>query len=225
MTILVGCERSQTITIEFRQLGHNAYSCDLQECTGGHPEWHIITDVIPILNGNCTVFTQSGEEIIVNSRWDMIIAHPPCTYMSNAGACRMYPKAGIIDEERFKKALEAKEFFMKCMNADCDKIMIENPVPLKIIGLPPFDQKIHPYMFGEPYKKGTLLWLKGLPKLIPTNVVSERKPYIQSNTSVNKGKHIGEHFAHGSNERSKTFIGIAKAIATQYSESGEVLNI
>ena len=199
MKVLVACEESQAVTIAFRKLGHEAYSCDIQECSGGHPEWHIQGDVLKNLDG-----------------WDMIIAHPPCTYMSNAGACRMYPTAGNIDTERLKKAMEAKEFFMAIMNANCEKIAIENPRPLKVVGLPECNQSIQPYQFGEPYSKLTMLWLKGLPNLTHTNVLTEWKPYIASGTSRNKGKNIGKHFANGSKERSKTFHGIASAMAQQW---------
>lgn len=200
MKVLVACEESQAVTIELRKLGHEAYSCDIEPCSGGHPEWHLQQDVT----------------LLLKEKWDMIIAHPPCTYMSNAGACRMYPTKGNIDSERLKKGLEAKEFFMKFLNSGCGKIAIENPRPLKIIGLPECDQIIQPYQFGDPFSKLTMLWLKGLPKLKHTNVLSEWKPFIQSGTSRNKGKHIGEHFATGSKERSKTFPGIAKAMAMQW---------
>lgn len=216
MRILVACEESQAVTIELRKLGHEAFSCDIIECSGGHPEWHIIGDVLPLLNGFCNFETQDRHLHAVWSKWDMIIAHPPCTYMSNAGACRMYPTKGNIDNNRLLKGLAAKEFFMKFMNADCDKIAIENPRPLKIIGLPVCNQIIQPYQFGDPFSKLTMLWLKGLNELKYTNVLKEWKPYIASGTSRNKGKTIGQHFANGSSERSKTFPGIAKAMAEQW---------
>lgn len=137
MNVLVACEESQAVTIEFRKLGHNAFSCDVIECSGGHPEWHIMQDVIPLLNGNCTFTTMDGAEHEIVGQWDMIIAHPPCTYLSNAGACRLYPKKGQIDPERYAKGLAAKEFFMQIWDADCDKIAIENPLPSKVFCVPP----------------------------------------------------------------------------------------
>lgn len=182
MKILVACEESQRVCIAFRNKGHEAYSCDLIPQSGGHPEWHIQTDVIPLINGNCIFKTADGKEHNIIGKWDLIIAHPPCTYMSKAGARWMYPKSGVLSKERYEKAMKAKEFFMKFFNADCEKIVIENPVPLKIVGLPAPTQKIQPYEFGEPYSKATLLWIKGLKKLEPTQVLSDFKPYLPSNT-------------------------------------------
>ena len=200
LKVLVACEESQAVTIEFRNLGIEAYSCDVVPCSGGHPEWHLQQDVTELLK----------------QKWDMIIAFPPCTYMSNAGACRMYPTKGNICNERLKKGMDAKEFFMLFYNCDCPKVAIENPQPLKIIGLPEPTQIIQPYMFGDPFSKKTLLWLKSLPNLEPTNILTEWRPFIESGTSRNKGKNKGVKFAQGSTERSKTFPGIAKAMAEQW---------
>ena len=174
MKVLVACEESQAVCKAFRERGHEAYSCDIIECSGGHPEWHIQGDVLPIINGYKTptdiIITQDGFAHCVPKRWDLIIAHPPCTYMSKAGARFMYLTAGVVNQERLKKALQAKEFFMQIMNADCDKICIENPTPLKVVDLPKESQVIQPYYFGHPYSKRTLLWLKGLPELKPTDM-------------------------------------------------------
>mgnify|MGYP003302375570 CR=1 FL=1 len=201
MKILVACEESQAVTIELRKLGHEAYSCDIQECSGGHPEWHIQGDVLPLLK----------------EKWDLVIAHPPCTYMSKAGARFMYLTAGNVNQERLEKALQAKEFFMKFMNADCDKICIENPTPLKIVGLPKESQVIQPYHFGHPYSKRTLLWLKGLPELKPTNILTEYTPYLPSNTGgFARGKGGSRGVAHNAKDASKTFSGIAQAMAEQW---------
>lgn len=203
MRILVACEESQAVTIEMRRLGHEAYSCDLQECSGGHPEWHLQCDALELLK----------------LRWDMIIAHPPCTYMSAAGACRMYPKAGQIDEGRLEKAMQAKAFFMALYAADCPRIAIENPRPLNCVGLPKASQHIQPYEFGEPWSKLTYLWLKGLPPLIPTEIVANHKPYVSCGTSRNKGNRekSGASRAGGAQKiRSKTFSGIARAMAEQW---------
>ena len=205
MNVLIACEESQAVCKAFRERGHNAFSCDLKPCTGGHPEWHIQGDVLPLLDG----------------KWDLIIAHPPCTYMSKAGARWMYPTAGNISQERLAKAMEAKEFFLKILNADCDRIAIENPRPLKVVELPKPSQVIQPYQFGHPYSKATCLWLKGLPPLEPTEVLTEYKPYCPSNTggvtrgqSYNKGGAI--RAADDCVNRSKTFDGIAKAMAEQW---------
>lgn len=218
MKILVACEESQAVTKELIALGHEAYSCDIVECSGGHKEWHIIQDVLPLLNGHCSFLTMDGFCHEIPGKWDMIIAHPPCTYMSNAGACRMYPTKGNIDQERLKKGLAAKEFFMHFYNAECDHIAIENPMPLKVIGLPKETQRIQPYQFGDPWSKKTYLWIKGLPKLTYTNVLTEWKPFVPSGTGRKLGgdSYGARQYAHNSTDRSKTFPGIAKAFATQY---------
>ena len=222
MKILVACEESQAVTIELRRLGHEAYSCDIIECSGGHPEWHIMQDVIPLLNGDCEFTTTDGTTHEVAGKWDMIIAHPPCTYMSKAGARWMYPKAGEIDKKRLALALEAKAFFEKIANADCDKIAIENPRPLKIVDMPKPDQIIQPYQFGHRFSKETCLWLKGLPNLESTEVVGFYKPYCPSNTGEHsRGGGGSKGAAASAKERSKTFPGIAKAMAEQW--AGEAL--
>lgn len=157
MKILVACEESQRVCIEFRKKGHEAYSCDIQDCSGGHPEWHIQGDALPLINGNCTFKTMDGTEHTIHGKWDLLIAHPPCTYMSKAGARFMYPTAGNIDENRLQKALEAKKIFMKFLNADCDRICVENPTPLKCVGLPKESQVVQPFEYGHPFSKRTLL--------------------------------------------------------------------
>ena len=207
--ILVACEESQATTIELRELGHEAFSCDIIECSGGHPEWHIKGDALALINGRCEFQTMDGEWHHIEGKWDLIIAHPPCTYLSNAGARFLYPK-GILNEERLAKGLEAKEFFMKFINADCDRIAVENPIPSKIYGLPPYTQTVQPWMFGHPVQKKTCFWLKGLQPLVPTDIVHERE----------STKIPGNWFNHGGKERqknrAKTFPGIAKAMAEQW---------
>lgn len=237
MKVLVACEESQRVCIAFRERGHNAFSCDIEPCSGGHPEWHIQGDVLKVLNPQYLDFpcggdvedmdgdygiefnTADGEYHYFFGKWDLIIAHPPCTYMSNAGACRMYPKKGIIDENRLAKAIQAKEFFMRFYNADCERICIENPIPLKIVGLPEKNQVIQPYEYGHPYTKKTYLWLKGLPELKPTKIVEERHPYICGNSEIWK-KQAAAGIVWGKEKsakhRSKTFPGIAKAMAEQW---------
>lgn len=199
--LLVACEESQRVCIEFRKLGWEAYSCDIEPCSGGHPEWHIQQDCLPLLNVG----------------WDMIIAHPPCTYMSKAGARFMYPVSGKISHDRLEKAMQAKEFFMRFYNAACDRICIENPTPLKVVGLPRESQVIQPYMFGDPYSKRTLLWLKGLPELKPTKILENFVPYLPSNTGgFSRGRGGSRGVAHNAKDASKTFPGIAKAMAEQW---------
>jgi hypothetical protein len=156
---------------------------------------------------------------LLDKDWDLIIAHPPCTYMSKAGARWMYPKAGQLSEERYRLSQEAKDFFMKFYNCKCEHIAIENPVPLKVVGLPAPTQSIQPYEFGEPYSKKTLLWLKGLPKLEATKIMEEHVPWMPSNTGgFSRGQGGSRGVAHDPRTASKTFDGIAKAMAEQWSE-------
>lgn len=231
MRVLVACEESQRVCIAFRKLGHEAYSCDIIDCSGGHPEWHIKQDVSPLLNGKCSFVTCDGTEHEIDDRWDLIIGHPPCTYMSKAGARFMYPKAGQIDERRYEKALAAKSFFMAILNADCDKIAVENPTPLKVVELPKHSQVVQPYEYDDdglhPYSKRTLLWLKGLEPLKPTT--PDRKPlgtWMPSNTGgYSRGQGGGRGIAHDAITASKTFEGIAKAMAEQWGVSNDALNV
>lgn len=199
MRILVACEESQTVTKELRRLGHEAYSCDIQECSGGVHKWHLKVDALELLK----------------MKWDMIIAFPPCTYLTNAGARHLWA-GGKLNEERYKKGLAAKEFFMRFYNADCPKIAIENPVASSIYGLPKYSQIIQPYQFGHSATKKTCLWLKGLPLLKPTNEVAKPiyRKFVQKNGNVRSTCWEMEH--QGSLSRSKTFPGIAKAMAEQW---------
>lgn len=227
LKVLIACEESQRVCIEFRRLGHEAYSCDVQEPSGGHPEWHILGDALQVLNPSMREdgitniwFTTMNGDLHIIRKWDLIVAHPPCTYLSNAGACRLYPRKGQIDTERYAKGLEAKSFFMRLWTADCENIAVENPIPSKVYDMPPYSQTIQPYEYGEPYSKKTCLWLKGLPKLIPTNILTEYKPFVSCGTSHNKGNpdKAGVSRSGGAAKvRSKTFPGIAKAIAEQWS--------
>lgn len=217
MCVLIACEESQRVCMEFRRLGHEAYSCDIEPCSGGYPEWHIQSDVLPLLNGNCSFQTVDGMGHRIYGKWDMIIAFPPCTYMTNAGAVRMKVKGQIV-KERYQKAMDAKAFFMHIMNADCEKIAIENPVPMKIVGLPPYNQIIQPYEFGHPYSKRTCLWLKRLSKLEPTKILQHHEPYVNGGCKDEQGNY--RRFQ-GRNERdpktrAKTFPGVAKAMAEQW---------
>ena len=217
MKVLVACEESQAVCKAFRERGHEAYSCDIIECSGGRPEWHIKQNVLPLLNGDCNFVTTDGQAHSIKGKWDMIIAFPPCTYMSKAGARWMFPKAGVICQERLKQAMSAKAFFLELLNADCPKIAIENPVPLKVVGLPMCTQKIQPYQFGHPYSKATCLWLKGVPKLKPTNILSEYKPFLPSNTGAfSRGGGGSRGVAHDAKTAAKTFEGVARAMAEQW---------
>lgn len=211
MNVLVACEESQAVCIAFRERGHNAFSCDIEPCSGGHPEWHIMQDVLPLLNGRCCFKTMDGIEHSIDGKWDLLIAHPPCTYLSNAGARFLYPK-GILNEDRLRKGLIAKDFFLRFLWADIPKIAVENPIPSSIYCLPKYSQTIQPYQFGHPFKKKTCLWLKGLPELQPTDEIPVE--FCQST------KIAGNWFNHGGKDRqtnrAKTFPGIAKAMAEQW---------
>lgn len=201
MKVLVACEESQAVCKAFRELGHEAYSCDVQECSGGHPEWHIRVDALEMLK----------------MKWDLIIAHPPCTYLSKAGGNRLRIN-GEIQQPRFEKGVAAAMFFMEFINADCPRIVVENPVPLKIFGLPQYSQIIQPFMFGDPWMKTTCLWLKGVPPLMATDIVVPSGKWVSS-TDHRKAKVHDEWQTSGKKsqkERSKTFPGIARAMAEQW---------
>ena len=207
MKVLVACEESQTVCKAFRERGHEAYSCDIQEPSGGHPEWHILGDAIAALGGG-VITTMDGKQHDVG-KWDLLIAHPPCTYLSNAGARFLYPK-GVLNEDRLKLGLAAKDFFMAFYNADCEKICIENPTPSRVYELPKYTQVIQPWMFGHPVQKRTCLWLKGLEPLKPTEIVEERQSSKVPGNWFNKGGKERQK------NRAKTFPGIAAAMAEQW---------
>ena len=173
MKVLVACEESQVVCKAFREQGHEAYSCDIVECSGGHPEWHIQGDVLYILNPSATFegelqgiefFTMDGELHNFIGKWDLIIGHPPCTYFSTAGANWLF-RGGKLDEERYKKGLEMKELFLSILNADCEKICVENPVVMKIWELPKHTQEIQPYQFGHPFSKKNKIVVKGIGRI------------------------------------------------------------
>lgn len=215
MKVLIACEESQAVCKAFRARGHEAYSCDIQEPSGGHPEWHILDDATKILSGGVFV-TMDGQSHFVE-KWELLIAHPPCTYMTNCGAARMRVK-GEIQQERYEKAMEAKEFFMKFFNADCPRVAVENPTPMKLIGLPPYTQAIQPYEFGHPYSKRTCLWLRGLPPLVPTEILAYHEPYVNGGCKDAHGNYrkFQGRKERDAKSRSKTFQGIAEAMAEQF---------
>ena len=220
MKILVACEESQAVTKELRRLGHQAYSCDIIECSGGYPEWHIMQDVLPLLNGNCSFNTCDCAEHHIDGRWDMLIAFPPCTYLTVTGNrwfnVERYGEKAI---QRQKDREEAIKFFMAFAEADCDKIAIENPVGIISRAWRKPDQIIHPYMFGDPERKGTCLWLKGLARLKPTNIVEPNIIAYKNGKGTDSPWHMntmGLPKDERARARSKTFPGIAKAMAEQW---------
>lgn len=200
--VLIACEESQAECIAFRELGHIAYSCDIQPCRPkGHPEWHIHHDVTPFLNGLCHFFTQDGTHHVV-PRWDLIIAHPPCTYLCRASAVQMKIK-GRIDFRRWCNILTARNFFYLCLNAQADFVAVENPIPLKRAKLPPPSCYLEPSWFGVKYTKKTLYWLKNLPPIVPEIEYPNPKSFVYAS----RGKY-----------RSRTFPQVARALARQWSD-------
>ena len=217
--LLVCCEESQRVCTAFRKRGWEAYSCDIEPCSGGHPEWHIQQDVLPLINGDCVFTTMDGVEHHIDGQWDLLICHPPCTYLSNAGACRLYPHKGELDLTRYRLGLEAKEFFMAFFNAKCKHIAIENPIPSKVFDLPPYSETVQPYEHGDPFSKKTCLWEINLPQLVPTKILSVYRPWVSCGTSKNKGNPDKAGFSRAGGAakvRAKTFRGIAQAMADQW---------
>ena len=227
MNVLVACEESQEVCKAFRAKGHRAFSCDLQECSGGFPEWHIQGDVLKVINAErvnptCDAWlnfiTQDGTTHLIQGKWDLVIAHPPCTYISNAGARWLYA-GGKLNEQRYQKGIDGKAFFMRFLEIDCPMVAVENPIPSTVFNLPPYTQIIQPYEYGEPWSKKTCLWLKGLPLLQPTYIVQDHKPYCSSGSysKSHDPKYKGASRKGGSaKRRSKTFPGIARAMAEQW---------
>ncbi len=211
MRVLVACEESQVVCKAFRAKGHEAYSCDIIDCSGGRPEWHLKSDAVELLK----------------MQWDMILAFPDCTYLTNAGT-RHYSRRINTEEKvlaREVKREAAAKFFMRFADTDCKKIVIENPVGYMSGRFRKPDQIIHPYFFGDPFKKRTCLWLKGLPKLEPTDMLPEPEPMYICQGKLTKGKKIGwcegikgttGGRAGRAKARSKTFQGIADAMADQW---------
>lgn len=190
MKVLVACEESQAVCIAFRERGHEAYSCDLQECSGEHPEWHIQGDV---------------KDIIYRD-WDLIVAHPPCTYLCNSGVRWLFNKEGLKNSDRWTAMFDASRFFNLFTSITWCPVAIENPIPHKYAALPKYSQIIQPWQFGHGESKATCLWLYNLPLLKPTDIVEGREQRVWKMTP-------GENRA---KERSKTYQGIAKAMAEQW---------
>ena len=209
MKVLIACEESQAVTKEFRKLGHQAFSCDILPCSGGHPEWHYQQDVFEV----------------IDKGWDMMIAHPPCTFLAVSGARWLYNKDGSKNEERWRNQAEALDFVQRLMDAPINKIAIENPISVISSQIRKPDQIVHPWMFGDKASKSTCFWLKNLPLLEPTNIV-EKGEFVDfiSKKGVKK-KQPKWYFdalskAKTAEERrtlrSKTFMGIANAMADQW---------
>lgn len=216
MNVLIACEESQRVCMEFRKKGHRAFSCDLIEPSGGVLEYHIKGNVLPLLNGRCIFETMDGGKHKV-SKWHLIIAFPPCTKTSNAGARHLY-KNGELNIQRYYEGMCGKAFFMAFFKADCEKICVENPTPSKVFEFPEPTQIIQPYQFGHPFSKRTQLWLKGLPKLVPTKIVEPERTWCPSGSysGNHNDKHRGMFTTDRAKNRAKTFPGIAKAMADQW---------
>lgn len=220
MKVLVACEESQRVCIEFRKKGHEAYSCDIIDCSGGHPAWHIKGDVRNVIHGNTYFKTCDGNAHCVVGKWDLIIAHPPCTYLTVTGNrwfnVEKYGERAVLRKlERQKAAL----FFMQFVNCYCDHVAIENPIGYMSTYYRKPDQIIQPYMFGDPARKATCLWLKGLPKLQPTDIVEPEIITYKNGKGTDNPWHMNTMKLpkwERAKERSKTFIGIAKAMAEQW---------
>lgn len=224
--LLVACEESQRVCIAFRERGWNAFSCDLQECSGGHPEYHIQGDVLGLINGDCEFETMDGQKHKIDGEWDLIIAHPPCTYLTVTGN-RWFnvERYGVKAIEREREREEGAEFFMRFVNAKCDHIAIENPVGCMSTRYRKPNQIIQPYWFGDRAQKKTCLWLKGLPNLEPTNIVDAGE--IINGMSVGasayyavdeNGKKLSWSDPRTAKARSKTFWGVARAMAEQWGD-------
>ena len=211
LNILIACEESQAECSAFRALGHNAYSCDIQPCRkGGNPYWHIQGDVTPLLEGDTAFNTQAGFLRCV-PRWDLIIAHPPCTYLCKVGSPWMHQDEDLeisvggltmrVNSERYSKMCDARKFFFKCLNAQAPFVAVENPLPMRIAQLPKPTTFIEPFWFGVKYSKKTLFWLKNLPPIMPEIMYPNPKCFVRAS----RGKY-----------RSRTFPQVAAAIARQW---------
>lgn len=219
MNILVACEESQRVCMAFREKGHRAYSCDVIECSGGHPEWHIEQDVIPLLNGCCEFTTCDGTVHKIDSRWDMIIAHPPCTRLCTTSQRWLYFGDKAYRSNKIREQQKAIVFFMTIALADCEKIAIENPQGIMSTAYRKPDCIYNPYDFiGETECKKTCLWLKGIKPLKPTRDVP--LPKEKRTNGIYKShfedKVIGWDTPECARMRSQTPIGVAKAMAEQW---------
>ena len=208
--VLVACEESQEVCKAFRDLGHEAYSCDIQPCSGKNYEWHIMGDCLEYINGNCQFFTLGGAYNFIHGAWDLVIAHPPCTDLAVSGARWFKEK-----QEDFRQQ-KACVFFMQMILCNAEHIAVENPIRIMSECYRKPDQIIQPYEYGDPYKKSTCLWLKNLPLLKPTNIVKPK--LVQYQCKSGKIATFSEDYGGSNNQkgRSKTYPGIAKAMAEQW---------
>ena len=217
MNVLVACEESQRVCIAFRKKGHTTFSCDIQECSGGHPEWHIQGDVLPLLNGDCEFKTMDGTSYKIIGQWDLIIAHPPCTRLCSAGQRWLYYGDEDYRNRKQKEQQEGIDFFMQFTKANCDKVAIENPVGIMSSLYRKPDCIYNPYDFkGETECKKTCLWLKGLNKLTPNQKIPKEKRTHGIWKANFDGKQYGWNSPDTAKLRSKTPIGVAKAMAEQW---------
>lgn len=198
--VLIACEESQAECIAFRALGHEAYSCDIQPARF-HPEWHIKGDVTPYLHGQTTFTTESGDTVDIPG-WNLIVAHPPCTYLCKVSSVHMVID-GKVQQERYQKMLLARAFFFECLNAQAPFVAVENPLPMGRAQLPPPSCFLQPSWFGVKYTKKTLYWLKNLPPIMPQLIFPNPRQFVRAS----RGKY-----------RSRTFPQVAEAIAKQWSE-------
>lgn len=225
MKILIACEESQRVCTEMRKLGHEAYSCDIQEPSGGHPEWHILGDVLKVINGHCEFTTMNGERHAIKERWDLIIAHPPCTYLSNVATRHHSLNCTSLDKinDRTFKRVEAMQFFLNIANAECDRIAIENPIGVMNTAYRKPDQIIQPYYFAKDENdtenyvtKATCLWLKGINPLTYKELPKPNNKQLFGVMPSGKSRTWEDTYSRSPKERSKTFPGIAKAMAEQW---------
>lgn len=226
MNVLIACEESQRVCTAFREKGHNAFSCDILPCSGGRPEWHIQGDVLPLLNGDCSFKTMDGTLHHIVGKWDLIIAHPPCTYLTVTGN-RWFnvDKYGEKAIQRAKDREDAAEFFMSIWNANCDKVVIENPIGYMSTYFRKPDQIIHPYYFAESAddenceRKATCLWMRGVAPLKYEIKYNPRVIQYKNGKGTDSPWHIntmGLPKDERSRLRSQTFHGIAKAMVEQW---------
>lgn len=228
MNVLIACEESQTVCKAFRERGHRAFSCDIQECSGGHPEWHIIGDCLRVMGGDCFFQTQDMKQHSIDGLWDIIIAHPPCTYLTVSGNSWFnISKYGDKAKQRYKDRYSAIVFFMQCISAKANiGTAIENPIGIMSTAYRPADQIIQPYEFGHHVRKSTGLWLDGLPKLKPTDIVDFEAIHSAGKSGGysgnawcaidENGKKIAWNDPRTAKARSRTYSGIAKAMAEQW---------
>lgn len=226
MKVLVACEESQRVCTAFREKGHEAYSCDILDPSGGHPEWHIKANCLTIIGGGTEFVTCDKQSHEIDGLWDLVIAHPPCTFLTISANSYYREKLGLSARARYLDRLDAIGFFMQFVMCRAKRIAIENPIGIMSGVYRKPDQIIQPYMFGHPYAKSTCLWLRNLPLLEPTEVVEPERIHSKGKTGGysgniwyvkdDDGNILSWNDPRTSIERSKTFPGIARAMAEQW---------